>query len=153
MSSLMSAVKDFAMYKKKIRTITKSPKKPVSMAAGGLAAETINDVTVTTWFYKTTAESKLLDAPPNLSGHPEGLVLGDIYFDRVGDAYHLWLWCLDKAGVAHWRKVPFGYQRGDGKRLIVTRKNILLSWVTPSYYKQVESDSEYLTCSFRLNHI
>ena len=121
----------------------KSPKKPQMRAAGQAA----NDVTITTWVYKTTTESKLLDTPPNLTGHPENLVLGDIYFDRVRDAYHLWLWCLDEVGVAHWEKVPFGYQRGDGKFLIVTPKNFLPSWVAPSYYKQIVSGGE---CTTRL---
>lgn len=107
-----------------------------------MLAEAAADVTTTAWFYKITAEAKLLVTPPDLTGHPDGLVPGDVYFDRVRDTFQLWLWCLDGADELHWTKIPFGYQRDDGKHLIVTPKNHLLSWVTPSYYKQIGSAGE-----------
>ncbi|PIL24706.1 hypothetical protein GSI_12592 [Ganoderma sinense ZZ0214-1] len=136
---------DFTLYKKKTRTLTKSPKKSQTKAGGKMPAEGLNDVTVTTWFYKTTTESKLVNTPPDLTGHPDGLVLGDVYFDRAGDACRLWLWSLDMVGVAHWKQVPIGYQRGDGKHLIVTRKTFFPSWVTPSYYRQIgNGEASYL---------
>ncbi|PIL27823.1 hypothetical protein GSI_10977 [Ganoderma sinense ZZ0214-1] len=131
---------DFTLYKKKTRVLTKSPRKPQTKAAGKMRAEVAADsTTITTWFYKLSPNAELLAVPPDLANHPEGLSLGDLYLDRVGGVYQPWLWRLDEISVPHWKKISVGHQRDDGKHLIVTRKNHLLSWVMPSYYRQVGS--------------
>ncbi|KAI1785304.1 hypothetical protein LXA43DRAFT_1066014 [Ganoderma leucocontextum] len=140
-SSPWSNAVDFSLYKKKTRVLTKSPKKSQTTAAGKSPSnKPATDVTTTTWFYKISTGSQLLDTPPDLTGHPDGLAFGDIYFDWVEDHYQLWLWCLDSFGVPHWMKIPFGYERKDGKHLIVTCKIHFLSWVTAKYYKELIND-------------
>ena len=66
------------------------------------ARKLVNDATTTTWFYNTSPATELLDSPPDLTGHPDGLSLGDVYFDSADDHYRLWLWCLNDVGIQHW---------------------------------------------------
>lgn len=67
-------------------------------------------------------------------------VLGDVYQHMTTPQLSLmWLRVNDGQGQPIWQPVPAGYQRGDGRRLMLTLSRREPIWVTQSYYERSTS--------------
>ncbi|OJT15462.1 hypothetical protein TRAPUB_7635 [Trametes pubescens] len=89
------------------------------------------------WYDSLSGEA--LSEPPDFV--PKGpigrLCIGDIYYHRTPYGCQLWLRVADSYDEPpYWLPVSCGYERADGKFLILTRVHKLPSWVVESTYRQ-----------------
>ena len=78
-----------------------------------------------------------IDAPPDMARDAD-LALGDLFYYVMRDGtYQLWLWCVGSNGQPWWKPVYVGYQREDGKWLLVTPQLKVPGWVTWDRFARV----------------
>ena len=100
----------------------------------GKEREHVEDHITTAWWECEQPLQTLLGYPPDLRDHPSGLQFDDIFYDRVGNKYRLWLW-VDVDGSGQWLRVDCGHERAsDGMVLALVRDAQHPSWVTAAYY-------------------
>ena len=80
----------------------------------------------TSWF--DTESSHPISVPPPL--HPScGLQQGDLFLHRTPIEQQLWLRVSDEEHGETWKPVGPGYEREDGRKLTITPKMKIPSWV------------------------
>ena len=78
---------------------------------------------------------QIIRTPPDLTGEPK-LALGDLFYYQTLTRFQFWIWILDDAGRPHWKAIRYGYQRDDGRRLMITPVERKPAWVTPERWCQ-----------------
>ncbi|KAI0364516.1 hypothetical protein BV20DRAFT_1039370 [Pilatotrama ljubarskyi] len=107
------------------QTVTTRPAGDKSGAHGALK----------TPFFETEGTQPIPSPPPFVG--QEDVQVGDIFYYRNTENWkhsQLWIWCVDPAQGAHWKRVKVGYRREDGRRLTLTEKRRIPSWVGEHWY-------------------
>ena len=91
----------------------------------------VSDVVVTRYWEPEVIGTRLIDCPPDLSGD-RNLAVGDIFIYWTASQYRLWIY---RSG-GYWERVEMGYEREDGRVLIVTPQKREPSWVSREYYER-----------------
>ena len=95
------------------------------------SSKEIRPSVTTPWYQADYPSDQLLDAPLRLK---HKLTIGELYYHCTPTQYRLWLWTDDAVKGLHWAPVKCGYQRGDGRYLIITNKDKFPSWVLHNQY-------------------
>ncbi len=82
--------------------------------------------------------------PPDLTDHPDGLKLGDIFLHQFGDEMQTWLWQVADDGGNYWMPISVGQARGDGRVLTFTETNQKPSWLQRRWFDKRRKQSEFL---------
>lgn len=84
----------------------------------------------------------IIDAPPADTDMDEHIAVGNIYryiaYDHTPPVYQLWLRVAGADGRPFWKPVAVGYEREDGRKLILTLSKKNPSWVQESRFKAVQ---------------
>ncbi|KAI1783096.1 hypothetical protein LXA43DRAFT_1067979 [Ganoderma leucocontextum] len=92
---------------------------------------------VTSFYQPDEVGDEPIEAPPDLTRDPE-LTLGDLfYYVKRDGTYKLWLWCIGHDGQPWWKPVYVGYQREDGRWLLITPHLKVPGWVTWDRFSRV----------------
>ncbi|KAI0363521.1 hypothetical protein BV20DRAFT_1057962 [Pilatotrama ljubarskyi] len=86
-------------------------------------------------FFETEGTQPIPSPPPFVG--QEDVQVGDIFYYRNTEDWkqsQMWIWCVDPAQGAHWKRVKVGYRREDGRRLTLTEKRRIPSWVGEHWY-------------------
>ncbi|KAI0720097.1 hypothetical protein C8T65DRAFT_736261 [Cerioporus squamosus] len=86
---------------------------------------------------------QLIQTPPDLTGDPK-LALGDLFFFQTLTRYKFWIWTLDDSEKAYWKAIRYGFQREDGRRLIVTPAQRKPGWVKQERWSQLSHELRLL---------
>ncbi|TFK89651.1 hypothetical protein K466DRAFT_597590 [Polyporus arcularius HHB13444] len=97
----------------------------VGHAPGGIAIRlldrTVSDV-LTRWCQADEVADELLDEPPHLTQDQAALQEGDIYYHCSTTQYQFWILVRVKGKRTFmWEPVTCGYERADGRYLIITK--------------------------------
>ena len=119
--------------KRHVRKFT--PRAKANQDADNLPVEPCQVVTL--FYRQEELGQEPLDAPPDLSHDPE-LSLGDLFYHAMQDgSFQLWLWCIGTDGQPRWKQVYVGYQREDGRWLLVTPQLKVPGWVSWDRFSRV----------------
>ncbi|OSC96418.1 hypothetical protein PYCCODRAFT_1472634 [Trametes coccinea BRFM310] len=80
--------------------------------------------------------SQPIASPPPFTGE-EDVQIGDIFYYRNTEdsrRSQMWIWQLDPTQGAYWKRVHVGYKREDGRRLTLTEKKRIPSWIGEKWY-------------------
>ncbi|KAI0715881.1 hypothetical protein C8T65DRAFT_738319 [Cerioporus squamosus] len=86
---------------------------------------------------------QLIHAPPDLTGNPK-LALGDLFFYQTLTRYKFWIWTLEDSEKPYWKAIRYGFQREDGRRLIVTPAQRKPGWVKQERWSQLSHELRLL---------
>ncbi|RPD53701.1 hypothetical protein L227DRAFT_616791 [Lentinus tigrinus ALCF2SS1-6] len=91
---------------------------------------------------------QLIRSPPDLTGNPK-LALGDLFYYQTLTRYQLWIWTLDDSEKPCWKAIRYGFQREDGRRLIVTPTQRKPGWVKPERWSQLTHAALCLVLAYK----
>ncbi|PIL26910.1 hypothetical protein GSI_10048 [Ganoderma sinense ZZ0214-1] len=106
--------------------IKRHVRKNTHRAKAGDGAE--RSQTVTIYYQPAHLSEEPIRTPPDLS-NDANLAPGDLFYHRMrDDRFQLWLWCIGVDGQPWWKPVYEGYEREDGKWLLITPQLKVPGW-------------------------
>ncbi|KAJ2987044.1 hypothetical protein NUW54_g9547 [Trametes sanguinea] len=97
--------------------------------------------------------SQPIASPPPFTGE-EDVQIGDIFYYRNTEdsrRSQMWIWQLDPTQGAYWKRVHVGYKREDGRRLTLTEKKRIPSWIGEKWYMRRGVQTSLITgCPFEM---
>ncbi|KAI9069064.1 hypothetical protein FKP32DRAFT_1560438 [Trametes sanguinea] len=90
---------------------------------------------IETPYFELQGTREIVNPPPFVSD--DDVQLGDVfYYRRLEDSerFQMWIWSLDPITGTYWKRVRIGYKREDGRRLTLTEKKRIPSWIGQRWY-------------------
>lgn len=93
-------------------------------------------------FWWETSSDRPIRQPVDLSARSD-LQEGDLFLHRSTGKLQIWLWIKDSSGEGmQWKRVHVGFVRDDGRRLSITERTQLPSWLESGWFTRRRKQSE-----------